>query len=71
MNGTIRTRRLASGEGTVAAFEQLGQFWASVWYFEDDRQELLEEWTTDGTLADRQAVRAMVKGFVDSYAGAN
>lgn len=67
----LRIRKLASGEGTVAAYDQLGQFWVSVWYFEDDRKELLEEWTTDGTLADTQATRAMVKGFVDSYAAAN
>jgi hypothetical protein len=68
---TERTRKLASGEGTVAAFQQLGQFWVTVWYFEDDRKEVVEQWDTDGTLADLQATRAMVKGFVDSYAATN
>lgn len=69
--GEHRAVELASGEGQVWWQYTLSGVAAQRYNYADDSKELLEEIECDGSLADRKAIRAMIQGFVVSYAEAN
>lgn len=64
------TRELRSGTGTVAYHKEANMLVATLWDAAEDNFTVLETVTFEG-LDDERACRAMMRGFLNTYAANN